>query len=180
MLPCLRPPCRRHRHRLRRTPCRLFLSRILRHLRLGRPEPFPLARRHRSRDKDFHPNGARPHAFCLHLRCEGVLLAFSAPIGGALPRQRHCGHAQRRLEPHRLGRHRFEDVRPHERSRATAPQIWPTPFSRQPLRRRAPSPACAMSSAPMPKAGCLLTKCSASQQGQRLSRPFEADYTFWR
>lgn len=30
------------------------------------------------------------------------------------------------------------------------------------------------------KGGMPLTKCSASQQGQRLSRPFEADYTFWR
>ena len=30
------------------------------------------------------------------------------------------------------------------------------------------------------RGGMPLTKCSASQQGQRLSRPFEADYTFWR
>lgn len=30
------------------------------------------------------------------------------------------------------------------------------------------------------KGGMPLTKCSASQQGQRLVRPFEADYTFWR
>lgn len=29
------------------------------------------------------------------------------------------------------------------------------------------------------KGGMPLTKCSASQQSQHLSRPFEADYTFW-
>ena len=148
-------------------------------LRSGRQERLPLARRHQLRQQDLHPHGQGPHALRLLLRRQGLLLALLASLGRLYRGNTKVGTLNSdwsitasdgttlKMSVLTNGPRRSAEDLTDAVFKASAPKKGTFAGVRYVERTNT-------------RGGMPLTKCSASQQGQRLSRPFEADYTFWR